>query len=79
VGDNLKMMAASVTVTAGNKPSLEIGVPTPLFQTRIMQTSGGVFNYDVTSDGKRFLVGNLIDAGATPLTLVTNWNAGLKK
>jgi Tol biopolymer transport system component/tRNA A-37 threonylcarbamoyl transferase component Bud32 len=79
VGEDLKMMAASVKVTGGDKPSLEIGVPTALFQTRIMQNFGGVFNYDVTADGKRFLIANRIDAGATPLTLVTNWNAGLKK
>jgi len=88
IGGDLKMMAASVKVNTTkvnaakvndrDKPSLEIGVPQPLFQTRIMQTSGGVFDYDVTADGKRFLIADRIDAGPTPLTLVTNWNAGLK-
>jgi hypothetical protein len=44
-----------------------------------MQTFGGLFNYDVTADGQRFLVANRLDAAATPLTLVTNWNAVLRK
>jgi hypothetical protein len=40
------------------------------------------FEYDVTADGKRFLIDTAGGTGAPsspPLTVVTNWNAGLKK
>jgi hypothetical protein len=35
--------------------------------------------YDVSSDGKRFLVGSTIEQPAAPLTLVVNWTEELKK
>ena len=39
-----------------------------------------VFEYDVTADGKRFLVDtNTATASAPPLNVVVNWNAGLNK
>jgi len=39
-----------------------------------------VFQYDVTKDGKQFLVVATNVAAATPaLTVVVNWRAGLKK
>jgi hypothetical protein len=38
------------------------------------------FQYDVTADGKRFLVNTTRGAEAAPsLTVVANWDAGLKK
>jgi hypothetical protein len=41
-----------------------------------------IFEYDVTADGKRFLINTVGGPGAAPsppLTVVTNWTAGLKK
>jgi hypothetical protein len=40
------------------------------------------FEYDVTADGKRFLMNTAGGAGAAsapPLTVVTNWLAGTRK
>ncbi len=37
-------------------------------------------DYDVSPDGQRFLVGTVVDdAPATPVTIVLNWPASLKK
>jgi hypothetical protein len=41
-----------------------------------------VFEYDVTADGKRFLInttGGSGESSATLLTVVTNWLAAVKK
>ncbi len=64
------------------KPSFEADVPVPLFESRITSGSAAIepFQYDVTADGRRFLVDTISDpASAPPLTVVTNWNAALKK
>ena len=77
-----KMMAASVRAVPGSKPSLELSTPVALFESHIMNSPGtrGVFQYDVTADGKRFLVvTNNVAATTPPLTVAVNWSAGLKK
>jgi len=38
-----------------------------------------VHEYDVTADGKRFIVASISGAASAPITVVVNWNAGLKK
>jgi eukaryotic-like serine/threonine-protein kinase len=75
-----KMMSVAVKAIAGTKPSFEAGAPAPLFDTYIVP-SGTTFQYDVTFDGKRFLINTVNGSGGAslPLTLVTNWTAGLKK
>ena len=35
--------------------------------------------YDVSRDGQRFLLNQLVETGEQPVTLVTNWMTGLKK
>jgi hypothetical protein len=53
-----------------------------LFDAHITSSnSGAFFQYDVTADGKRFLIATAVGSGAasTPLTVVTNWQAGVKK
>jgi eukaryotic-like serine/threonine-protein kinase len=35
--------------------------------------------YDVSRDGQRFLLNQLVETGEQPVTLVTNWMAGLRK
>ena len=75
------MMAVPIRTVTGPKPSLEPGAPVPLFESHIIATpqTGGVFQYDVTADGKRFLVVTNFAGATPPLTVVVNWHAGLKK
>jgi hypothetical protein len=67
-------MAVPVTI---NGASFEPGAPHALF------TAAGASHFVVTSDGQRFLMnvaaGGESAAAAPPLTVVTNWQAGLKK
>jgi len=74
-----KMMAVSVKATPGARPTFEASVPTPLFDTRLYD-GALAYEYDVTADGQRFVVNtNVAGAYATPLTVVVNWTAPLKK
>src|SRR5207247_3821084 len=74
VAPDRKLMAVEVKTQA----SFEVGVPTPLFETRMKLAPGRQF--DATADGKKFLLNaaNLED-GASPTTLVINWTAGLRR
>ncbi len=56
--------------------SIHVGSPTQLFQANV--SAVGV-SYDVTADGKRFLVNISPEQEQTALVLVTNWMAELKK
>ena len=68
-----KMMAAEVKETGSG---LDIGNAQLLFDAH---TGYGPFaHYDVTPDGKRFLVALVGEGGSAPLTLVVNWTADLK-
>jgi hypothetical protein len=65
-----------VEVKAG--PKIDTGVPKPLFDNRARGTLLGA-GHDVANDG-RFLVPVPVEqSGATPITVVINWTAGLKK
>jgi serine/threonine protein kinase len=70
------MMAAGIRTTA---TSVETDKPRELFPISVGLT---ISPYDVTPDGQRFLVEELSTTatrpGAVPLTVVTNWQAGLK-
>jgi eukaryotic-like serine/threonine-protein kinase len=60
-----------------NGKTLEVLGAQILFQARPGTTTEGLF--DVTSDGQRFLVITLPSArAASPLSVVVNWNEGLK-
>ena len=64
-----KMM--SVMVDSG-PDSLHAGPPKPLFQTRLVP--GGIRQYDVTRDGKRFLLNvPSPDTRDEPITVIVNW------
>lgn len=69
-----KLMA--VEVNAGNS-SVEIGNAQPLFEVRLWTSPGT--HYDVSRDGKRFLVDVAGEGTTVPVTLVVNWPAGLKR
>lgn len=64
-------MATPVTRGA----SLQVGTPQELFTNR------GMTDFVPSRDGQRFLI-NVpagAEAAAAPITVVTNWQAGLKK
>jgi Tol biopolymer transport system component len=70
-----RLMAAAVN---GQRATFEVGAARPLFEIR-PRTGLGPF-YDVSADGQRFLVNTMVDQGtSTPITLVVNWPALLKK
>ena len=72
---------------SGPKSGFAMGAPQALFDTRLSRDDRWLGasvpigrSYDVTPDGKRFLVRVIKEQGAeAPLVLVTNWQAGLAK
>jgi hypothetical protein len=73
IASDRKMMAVPVKLG----PPFEPGVAVPLFETRV----AGFFPYDVHADG-RFLVVTPVNTEtpvSTPITIVLNWQAGLKQ
>jgi Tol biopolymer transport system component len=73
IAPDRKMMAVPVKLG----PPFEPGVAVPLFETRVV----GFRPYDVGADG-RFLLYTPTEAGApasSPVTIVLNWQAGLKR
>ena len=71
-----KMMEASVKE---NGATVVVSEPRQLFQQARAANSLGARSYCVTRDGSRFLVAVAPQNVASPLTLVTNWSAHLKK
>jgi Tol biopolymer transport system component len=67
-----------VSVAVKTVPAFEAGSSSLLFASTMSQ--GFTFpQYDVTPDGKRFLVSAPVnEQGTTPVTVVLNWTAGLK-
>jgi hypothetical protein len=53
------------------------GPPRVLFQTRIVELRIANWQYDVAPDG-RFLINSLPANAASPLTLLTGWDAQLQ-
>ena len=72
-----KMMAVSVKIT----PSFATGVPRMLFESSADPLFPNLgIPYDVAADGQRFLVNAAMDESrASPITIITNWTAGLKR
>jgi hypothetical protein len=71
-----KLMEASVKEKGA---AVEIGVPHELLQMPLQFGGPLDSTYTVAPDGHRFLVNALVQGSAPePLTLVTNWTAGLK-
>jgi len=61
--------------TSGN--AMKLGAPHTLFQAVGIQRDFGP--YDVSADGKKFLINSGLKEGTEPVTLVQNWPAELKK
>jgi len=71
-----KVMA--VTVKADS--TFEAGVPAELFPTQATHQLDVRNPYAVTADGQRFLVNTRVEeAGSSPMAVVINWHAELKK
>jgi hypothetical protein len=70
------LMAASVRATA---QGLDFGSPAALF--RVVEPLGSfAYPYDIAADGKILAIAPSGATGAAaPLTLLVNWDAGLKK
>jgi Tol biopolymer transport system component len=75
LSEDRKLMAVAV----GAGPSFD--VPKTLFQTRVPVGVNALrTNYVPTRDGQRFLINTQSgEAAPTPITVVLNWTAGLKK
>jgi Tol biopolymer transport system component len=68
-----KMMSVDVK----GESSLETSSPRALFQTAL-RVDPSANQYEVTGDGKRFLFGEAVAENKELVTVVLNWNAGLK-
>jgi Tol biopolymer transport system component len=75
-----------VAVDVKTASRFEAGAPHPLFQTYTETPAAvsGSFRYDVSADGKRFIVSPLVAASAAgavapPITVVLNWTTGLRQ
>ncbi len=53
------------------------GVPQALFQTSL-RVDPTLHQYNVTADGKKFIIGERINEGVEQFTVVLNWQAALK-
>jgi eukaryotic-like serine/threonine-protein kinase len=73
IAPDRKMMSVTVRKNGGD---LEFGTPQALFDSRI--SVGVNASFDVAKDG-RFLIPVQDLGGKVPMTLVFNWQAGLKK
>ena len=74
IGRDLVVRTASVNP---NAPEFEMGPITPLFQ--ITYTSPVGTPYDVSPDGTKLIFSTFPESVATPMVLVTNWTAEVKK
>ena len=62
----------------GRADGFGIGAARPLFAANFPSPSLGV-PFDVTRDGRKFIVYSGQETPSTPMTLVLHWNAKLKK
>jgi len=72
------MMAADVTT----QPTFSAGKPKMLFEGSYLLTAGTFPNYDVSSDGQRFLMlkpSEQPEPAATQINVVLNWFEELKR
>ena len=78
-----QIMAVSVKAGAssGPRPVFEAAPPAPLFTAALPRMVAGrnLCPYAVAADGKRFLVITTPADAETPLTMVVNWPAEVKR
>lgn len=72
-----RMMATSVKTDG---PAFEYTPPKALFETRMLFQYGGADFFDVTPDGKQFLIGTLVgEPTSLAPTVILNWTDLVKK
>jgi hypothetical protein len=77
IAPDRKLMAAEVKLEGSN---FEVSVPKPLFQTQIAGYPNPRNGYDVFGNGQRFLIVTpRQETNLTPITIVLNWTARLKR
>jgi dipeptidyl aminopeptidase/acylaminoacyl peptidase len=71
-----KIMVTSVNLGA----SFDASTPTALFQAnpREMNATSEQANYDVSTDGQKFLINTQLKAGTMSMSVVLNWTQKLK-
>jgi len=71
-------MAVPIHLPSANETP-DVGAPFSLFATRLATPSNAQYGYAVAPNG-RFLMNVVGDeSSASPITIVQNWTAGLKK
>lgn len=76
IAPDRKLMAVDVMPGA----TFEASVPKALFDTRILSLTEFRNHYAVTADGQRFLINSRIEeTNVTPISVVVNWTADLKR
>jgi Tol biopolymer transport system component len=71
-----KLMQASIVEQGA---AVEVGTPTELLQAQLGGVPAGAWAYAAAPKGDRVLVMRSQQNGPNPLTLVTNWTAGLRR
>jgi hypothetical protein len=62
----------------GQLSAVEVGQARELFQARLPEDYAAWMDfYDLAPEGKGFLLLERQETGPTPVTLVTNWRAGI--
>jgi hypothetical protein len=74
------LMAVPVDTTSD---TFRMGRPAALFKPTLRTIAylayGSSYNWDVTGDGQRFLVNVPVQTVVTPLTMIVNWPALLRR
>jgi hypothetical protein len=83
-GDELYFISRSrklMSVKLQSGASFRAAVPKELFELPLPEPVSGFANsYDVTADGRRFLVNTLIrNSPSSPISVVLNWATGLRR
>ena len=81
VAPDARLMATPITVGA-DRQTVDVGAPVPLFPTHLAGENLGISRkqqYTVGPDGRFLMTVAAEDAVGAPITVVLNWQAGLKK
>jgi Tol biopolymer transport system component len=75
IGLDQRLMAVPIRIDASHQ-SVEPSAPVPLFVTHIggaLQQGAPMQQYDVSADGKQFLMNTVTEQAALPITVIVNW------
>ena len=72
LGLDRRLMAVPIAFSSNGR-SVDVGTPAPLFQTKIGGPGISQREYEVSSDGQRFLIDVAIEDAPAPIILIQNW------